>query len=153
MKEAKKELAVAALENGTVIDHLPCTAVYKAVRILGIENMSNSVTIGNNLASKRMGRKAIIKVADIEFDTNSLNRIAIIAPNAVVNTIRDYTVAEKKTVELPDVLVGVVRCSNPKCITNNEPMSTRFEVVDRENTVLRCCYCNRCVDGRDAEIL
>lgn len=153
MKEAKKELAVAALENGTVIDHLPCTAVYKAVRILGIENMSNSVTIGNNLASKRMGRKAIIKVADIEFDTNSLNRIAIIAPNAVVNTIRDYTVADKKTVELPDVLVGVVRCSNPKCITNNEPMSTRFEVVDRENTVLRCCYCNRCVDGRDAEIL
>ncbi len=153
MNQQKKELAVAALENGTVIDHLPCGAVYKAVRILGIENMDSSVTIGNNLASKRLGRKGIIKVADVEFPEDVLNRIAIIAPSTVVNTIRDYNVVEKRQVRLPDTLVGIVRCPNPKCITNNEPMATRFEVADRASTTLRCCYCNRCVDGKDAEIL
>ncbi len=153
MNETKKELAVAALENGTVIDHLPCQAVYKAVRILGIENMDNSVTIGNNLTSGRFGRKGIIKVAGVEFDDAVLNRIAIFAPTAVVNTIRNYRVAEKRTVKLPDVLVGVVRCTNPKCITNNEPMDTCFEVVDRNDITLRCHYCNRTVDGHDAEII
>ncbi|MDE6464700.1 MAG: aspartate carbamoyltransferase regulatory subunit [Muribaculaceae bacterium] len=153
MNEVKKELAVAALENGTVIDHLPCSAVYKAVRILGIEDMHNSVTIGNNLASGRLGRKGIIKVADVEFDDTVLNRIAVFAPTAVVNTIRNYRVASKKPVSLPDVLVGVVHCSNPKCITNNEPMKTSFEVIDRDNVTLRCRYCNRTVSGPDAEIL
>lgn len=153
MNEVKKELAVAALENGTVIDHLPCSAVYKAVRILGIEDMRNSVTIGNNLASGRLGRKGIIKVADVEFDDMVLNRIAVFAPTAVVNTIRNYRVASKKPVSLPDVLVGVVHCSNPKCITNNEPMKTSFEVIDRDNVTLRCRYCNRTVGGPDAEIL
>lgn len=153
MNEVKKELAVAALENGTVIDHLPCSSVYKAVRILGIEDMRNSVTIGNNLASGRLGRKGIIKVADVEFDDMVLNRIAVFAPTAVVNTIRNYRVASKKPVSLPDVLVGVVHCSNPKCITNNEPMKTSFEVIDRDNVTLRCRYCNRTVGGPDAEIL
>lgn len=150
MKEAKK-MAVAALENGTVIDHLPCGTVYKAVRILGLENTRNSVTIGDNLASKRLGLKGIIKVADIELDEAALNRIAVIAPKAVVNTIRNYEVVAKKTVELPDVLVGVVRCSNPKCITNNEPMATRFDVENGQS--LRCHYCNKTVRPEAADIL
>lgn len=151
MKEAKK-LAVAALENGTVIDHLPCGTVYKAVRILGLENTPCSVTIGDNLPSNRLGRKGIIKVADIELDEADLNRIAVIAPNAVVNTIRNYEVVAKRTVTLPEVLVGVVRCSNPKCITNNEPMATRFD-VDASDGSLRCHYCNKPVRPENADIL
>ncbi len=151
MKETKK-LAVAALENGTVIDHLPCGTVYKAVRILGLENTRNSVTIGDNLASNRLGLKGIIKVADIELDQDALDRIAVIAPNAVVNTIRNFEVASKRAVKLPDVLVGVVRCSNPKCITNNEPMRTRFN-VDADSGMLRCHYCNKTVKPENADIL
>lgn len=151
MKEAKK-LAVAALENGTVIDHLPCGTVYKAVRILGLENTRNSVTIGDNLASGRLGLKGIIKVAGIELDEAALNRIAVIAPNAVVNTIRNYEVVAKKAVKLPEVLVGVVRCPNPKCITNNEPMATRFD-VENGCTQLRCHYCNNTVRPEAADIL
>ena len=133
MTQNKKELAVAALRAGTVIDRVPCDALFKAVRILGIEKMKNHVTIGNNLFSHRLGTKGIIKVADVEFPEDVLNRIALIAPNAKINIIRDYEVAEKRLVSLPDEIVGIVRCGNPKCITNNEPMRTRFSVIDRED--------------------
>lgn len=149
----KKELAVAALRNGTVIDHIPASAVFKAVKILGIEKLGNAVTIGFNLDSKKLGRKGIIKVADVEFDEAALNRIALIAPNAVVNIIRDFNVAEKRKVELPDTITGIVKCANPKCITNNEPMATRFLVVSRNPVEIRCHYCNHTVSGKDSKIL
>ena len=149
----KKELAVAALRNGTVIDHIPSSALFKAVRILGIEYIETSVTIGNNLESEKLGTKGIIKVADVEFDEATLNRIAIIAPTAVVNIIRDYKVVEKHPVRLPETVVGIVKCANPKCITNNEPMYTRFHVVSSSPVVIRCHYCNHAVAGKDAEIL
>lgn len=153
MNTDKKELAVAALRNGTVIDHIPSEALFKAVRILGIEGLDKSVTIGNNLSSGRLGKKGIIKVADVEFPEDVLNRIAIIAPTAIVNIIRDYEVVEKRPVSLPDTLVGIVRCSNPKCITNHEPMATRFDVVDRKNITIRCHYCGHSTDGAGAEIM
>lgn len=137
----KTELAVAALKAGTVIDHIPSDVLFKVVSLLGIEHMHSHVTIGNNLKSGRLGSKGIIKVADVEFPEEVLNRIAILAPTAKVNVIRDYEVVEKRTVELPDSLVGIVRCTNPKCITNNEPMKTRFTVIDRNPVAVRCDYC------------
>ncbi len=149
----KKELAVAAIQYGTVIDHIPAAALFTAVRILGIEHMTNAVTIGNNLASGKLGAKGIIKVEGKEFDEATLNRIALIAPTAVVNVIRDYTVVEKRPVRLPDELVGLVKCDNPKCITNHEPMRTRFATVRRSPVEIRCCYCNRAVSGNKAHIL
>lgn len=139
----KKELAVAALENGTVIDHIPSDSLFKVVDLLGIQSIENNVTIGNNLDSKKYGKKGIIKVADITFPESILNRIAIIAPNAVINIIKDYEVVEKHPVSLPDNIYGIVKCSNPKCITNNEPMRTHFHVLDRENMVIKCHYCER----------
>lgn len=153
MTTDKKELAVAALRNGTVIDHIPSSALFRAVRILGIEGLDTAVTIGNNLASHRFGTKGIIKVADVEFSEEVLNRIAIIAPTAMVNIIRDYEVVEKRPVALPDVLVGLVRCTNPKCITNHEPMLTRFNVINHENVRIRCHYCNHTQEGSKAEII
>lgn len=150
----KNELAVAALERGTVIDHIPSSAVFKAVKILGLENTPHAVTIGCNLASAKFGNKGIIKVADMEFDDATLNRIALIAPTAVINIIRDYHVVEKHPVALPDTIVGIVRCANPKCVTNNEPMATKFDVVAREpHTLIRCRYCNHSVAGDQAKIL
>lgn len=147
IEEKKQQLAVAALRNGTVIDHIPSDVLFKAVRILGIEKMPNNVTIGNNLASKKLGTKGIIKVADTFFPEETLNRIALIAPTAKVNIIRDYEVVEKRHVELPSIITGIVTCSNPKCITNNEPMKTRFEVVEPEGdeVKIKCCYCSRAV--------
>lgn len=149
---SKKELAVAALADGTVIDHIPSAALFKAVKILGIEGLDTSVTIGNNLESHRLGRKGIIKVAGTYFPEATLNRIALIAPTAKINIIRDFEVTEKHPVTLPDTITGIVRCYNPKCITNNEPMDTRFEVVDREDVAIRCHYCGRIVKAADAII-
>lgn len=150
----KKELAVAALKDGTVIDHIPSNAVFKAVKVLGLEDSTHAVTVGMNLESERLGKKGIIKVSDVEYDNDTLNRIALIAPLAVVNVIRDYEVVKKHPISLPDTIIGIVRCANPKCITNNEPMRTKFDVVQREPaTVIRCRYCNHSVPGADAKIL
>ena len=153
MTSDKKELAVAALRAGTVIDHIPAPALFAAVRILGIESMDKSVTIGNNLASGHLGSKGIIKVADTEFPQDVLDRIAIIAPTAVVNIIRDYEVVEKRPVNLPDVITGIVRCPNPKCITNHEPMPTRFDVTNKSAVELRCYYCGHSVGSDEAPSL
>lgn len=149
----KKELAVAALQNGTVIDHIPSSMLFKAVKILGIESLQTHVTIGNNLSSSKLGTKGIIKVADVLFPQATLNRIALIAPTAKVNIIRDFEVVEKNRVTLPDNIVGIVKCGNPKCITNNEPMKTRFEVIDHDDVTIRCHYCGHSVKSKDAVII
>ena len=143
MNEKKQALQVAALKNGTVIDHIPSDRLFTVVKLLGLENMQNNITIGFNLHSQKLGTKGIIKIADKFFCDEEINRIAVIAPNVKLNIIRDYEVVEKREVSLPDELVGIVKCGNPKCITNNEPMPTRFHVVDKENCVLRCHYCEK----------
>lgn len=149
----KKELAVAALRNGTVIDHIPSRVLFKCVQILGLENVGTQLTIGNNLTSGKHGTKGIIKVADIFFAEETLNRIAFIAPDAVINTIRDFEVVEKRKVVLPDTVKGIVKCDNPKCITNHEPMATKFEVVDHIEGIVKCCYCGHNTNREKAAIL
>lgn len=147
MSTDKKELAVAALKNGTVIDHIPTDALFKAVDLLGIAHLDKSITIGYNLQSNRLGKKGIIKVADTFFPDEILNRIAIIAPSAVINTIKDFEVIKKEAVSLPDEVIDLVVCNNPKCITRNEPMKSRFDVIDKENVTLKCRYCEHDVSG------
>lgn len=142
MSEKRTELQVAALCNGTAIDHIPSDQVFKVASLLGIEKLGNRVTIGNNLESKKMGKKGIIKIADRFFEEDEINRIALIAPNVVLNIIKDYAVIEKKRVTIPHIITDIVKCNNPKCITNNEPMHTRFEVDDKEEIELHCLYCD-----------
>lgn len=141
MTKNKKELAVAALENGTVIDHIPSEALFQVVDLLGLRSVTNNVTIGFNLDSSEMGKKGIIKIADIEYPEEVLNRIALIAPTAVINIIKNYDVVAKRPVSLPDTLINIVKCPNPKCITNNEPMRTHFEVVSHRPLSLKCHFC------------
>ena len=102
MNANKKELEVAALENGTVIDHIPSDQLFKVVSLLGLEKLNKSITIGNNLISKKIGKKGIIKIADTFFKEEEINKIALIAPNAKINIIKDYRVTEKRPVTLPD---------------------------------------------------
>ncbi len=142
MKERRTELQVAALCNGTAIDHIPSNVVFKVVSLLGLEKLNNPITIGNNLESKKMNTKGIIKIADKFFEEDVINKIALIAPNVVLNIIKDYEVIEKKQVILPHTIKGIVKCNNPKCITNNEPMATHFEVIDHDKIELRCHYCD-----------
>lgn len=128
----KKELQVAALENGTVIDHIPSDKVFTVVSLLDLQNTDGNITIGNNFESKKLGKKGIIKVADRFFTDEEVSRLSVVAPNIKLNIIRHYEVVEKKQIVMPDELKGIVKCNNPKCITNNEPMQTWFHVVDKE---------------------
>ena len=144
-----KELQVAALKSGTAIDHIPSDQLFKVVKLLRLHTLKNSITIGNNFDSKKMGTKGIIKISDKFFEEDEINRIALVAPKVKLNIIRDYEVVEKKRVSLPDMVVGIVKCNNPKCITNNEPMPTHFHVVDKEEVVLQCHYCEIKINKED----
>ena len=139
----KKERLVAAIENGTVIDHIPAEKTFQVVDLLGLQHLDTPVTIGFNYTSKKLGRKGIIKVSGKFFSDNEISRLSVVAPKVVLNIIKDYEVVEKKTVETPDELRGIVKCNNPKCITNNEPMETVFNVVDKEHGILKCRYCDK----------
>jgi len=142
-RKKKEKLLVAALENGTAIDHIPPEQLFKVASLLELDKMNNRITIGNNLFSKKMGSKGVIKISDKFFAEDEINRIALVAPNVVLNIIRDYEVAEKKAISLPGKIVGIVKCNNPKCISNNEPMLSQFDVIDSENVTLKCHYCER----------
>ena len=148
-----KEMQVAAIENGTVIDHIPAEKTYQVAQLLNLKEMSTPVTIGYNLPSKKIGKKGIIKVADKFFTDEEINRLSVVAPKIVLSVIRDYEVVEKKTVETPDELRGIVKCNNPKCITNNEPMATVFNVVDKEKGILKCHYCDKEQDINKVELV
>ena len=139
----KKERLVAAIENGTVIDHIPAEKTFQVATLLGIQSLEGPVTIGNNFASQKVGRKGIIKVSDKFFTDDGISRLSVIVPTVVLSIIRDYEVVEKKTVVTPDVLRGIVKCNNPKCITNNEPMDTLFHVVNKNLRILKCHYCDK----------
>ena len=139
----KKEMQVSAIENGTVIDHIPAEKTYEVVDLLGLKNSLDPVTIGYNLPSKKIGKKGIIKITNRFFSQEEISRLSVVAPKIVLNIIKDYEVAEKKTVELPEELRGIVKCNNPKCITNNEPMQTVFNVIDKTQGILKCRYCDK----------
>ncbi len=139
----KKERLVAAIKNGTVIDHIPSDKTFQVISLLGLQRMTSPVTIGYNYPSTKVGSKGIIKVSDKFFTDDEISRLSVVAPNVVLNVIRDYEVTEKKTVETPDELCGIVKCNNPKCITNNEPMRTIFHVVDKKHGLLKCHYCDK----------
>jgi len=148
----KKELKVVALKNGTVIDHIPSDKLFKVVSILHLDKVKNQLTFGNNLESRKLGTKGIVKVSELYFQQNVIDKIALVAPNAKLNVIKDYVVVEKKSVHLSDEITDIVRCANPKCITNNEPVTTKFFVVQKEPIMLRCNYCERIIHEDDLKI-
>jgi aspartate carbamoyltransferase regulatory subunit len=146
----KKERLVAAIEHGTVIDHIPAEKTYQVASLLGLFDLKTPVTIGFNYPSKKVGSKAIIKVSDKFFTDDEISRLSVVAPNVILSIIRDYEVVEKKAVETPGEIKGIVKCNNPKCITNNEPMTTYFHVT---NGQLTCHYCEKEQDINKVELL
>jgi len=146
-------LSVSAIQNGTVIDHVPAKNLFKVIQILRLDHIENQITFGTNLESKKLGRKAIIKISEKFFEDDDINRIALVAPEAKLNIIRDYEVVEKKVVEVPDTIVGIAKCMNPKCITNFEPVVTRFKVISKKNVSLRCHYCEKITNQENLQII
>lgn len=138
-----KQLIVSAIKNGTVIDHIPAKNLFKVIAILNLDEIDTQITFGTNLESKKLGSKAIVKIADKYFLDEEINKIALVAPQAKLNIIRDFEVIEKRVVEVPDTFVGIVKCVNPKCITNVEPIVTKFTVISKTDMALKCHYCEK----------
>ncbi|MBQ1827758.1 MAG: aspartate carbamoyltransferase regulatory subunit [Prevotella sp.] len=146
----KKEMLVAAIQNGTVIDHIPSEKAYQVAQLLKLAELDTPVTIGYNFRSKKLGRKGIIKVEDKFFTDEEISRLSVVAPNIVLNIIKNFEVVEKKTVTTPEEIHGIVKCNNPVCITNNEPMKTYFHVL---NGILTCHYCEKEQDINKVELV
>ena len=141
-----RELKVQPIRNGTVIDHIAPGTALKVLRILKLPKPEtrSSITAALNVPSKKGGKKDIVKVEDRELDPREVDKIALIAPKATINIIREYNVAEKHNVRIPQNVTGIVRCGNPNCITNQqEPVAPQFSVAATDPPRLRCHYCDR----------
>ena len=149
----QKKLLVAAIENGTVIDHIPAEKTFQVVSLLELNKLDSVVTIGQNYSSEKVGKKGLIKVSNKFFTDEEISRLSVVAPKVVLSIIKGYNVVEKKTVETPDELKGIIRCNNPKCITNNEPMQTVFRVVNKQLGTVRCHYCDKEQDIKLVELV
>lgn len=141
-----KELKVQPIKNGMVIDHITCGMALKVLRIISIDEkgVDSTVSVVMHVPSKRTGWKDIVKVEDRELEPKEVDKISLIASSATINIIRNYEVAEKHKVQLPEVIKGIVRCANPSCITNlNEPVETIFTIKSKNPLKLKCHYCDR----------
>ena len=149
----RKQLVVSAIKDGTVIDHIPAKALFKVIDILGLDHIEKQITFGTNLESKKLGRKGIMKLTGVFFKQEDLDRIALVAPDVKVNIIKDYEVVEKKVVEIPDKIEGIVKCVNPMCITNKEAVRTKFDLVSRHPVRIKCHYCEKITDANNMAII
>lgn len=140
--EKKKELKVQAIDQGTVIDHIPSQQTMKVVEILSA--MDDFVTIGINFPSKTMKLKGVVKIANRMLTENEVNKIAVFAPGASVNIIENYKVVRKTQVHIPECIIGILKCSNPKCVTNSdEDVVTKFYLKTQVPLSVMCHYCER----------
>ncbi|MCK4270918.1 MAG: aspartate carbamoyltransferase regulatory subunit [Methanogenium sp.] len=146
LSEKPKDLLISPIKNGTVIDHITAGEAINVLKILGITGTTDEcLSIATNVESRLTHKKDVVKVENRELKKEEVDRIALIAPNATINIIRDYKVTEKKGVHIPKVLIGIIRCTNPGCITNtDEPIESKFEVI---GTGLHCLYCDNFISG------
>jgi aspartate carbamoyltransferase regulatory subunit len=140
-RDAREGLLISPIRNGTVIDHISGGEALNVLKIIGITGATTeSISVATNVKSGKVGKKDIVKIENRELRKDEVDRIALIAPKASINIIRNYEVFEKKGVETPKLLIGIVRCPNPGCITNtNEPIQSKFEVV---HNGVHCLYCD-----------
>ncbi len=155
MNDGEMKLRVTPIGNGTVIDHIPAGQALNVLKILGIDRTTQAtISLLMNVSSRRSGRKDIVKVEDRELKEEEVNKISLIAPGATINIIRDRRVVDKYTVDMPDLIVGVLRCPNPSCISNtNEPINSRFIVKSKNPVILRCVYCEQAIAENIADYL
>lgn len=144
--EEVKEFKVTPIKNGTVIDHITCNTALEVLKILGITEggVNSTVSVLMHVPSSKAGWKDVVKIEDRELDAKEVDKIALIAPFATINIIRNYNVAEKHRVELPEMVKGIVKCANLNCITNlKEPVESKFNVTSKDPPKLKCWYCER----------
>jgi len=142
----KKYMKVERIERGTVIDHILPARAFDVLRVLRLSN-DRSMSILVNTHSKKGGKKDILKFEDVELSAEEANLVALISPQATINYIVDGKVARKFNAESPEVVRGILTCSNPNCISNrNEPITTEFKKVSAKDQRYVCSYCERDIE-------
>lgn len=146
-EESAHELRISKIRNGTVIDHIAGGHAPDVLAILGIDSATDEVvSVGMNVPSDRLGYKDVVKIEGRELSQDEVEVISLVAPAASINIIREYDVIEKNRVERPSTVEGVLSCPNRNCITTaDEPVATRFEVLDDG---VRCLYCGTIIRRR-----
>ena len=142
---SKGTLMVEAIANGTVIDHIAPGQAMNILRLFNFLGKHNHITVGFNLRSGELGSKDIIKIADVTFSPSETEQLAILAPNATINNIKDYKVIDKYNLRLPLESVGAFSCPNSNCVTHMEKAATpRFKIFKQgDQVMMRCHYCER----------
>ena len=144
----ESELIVRRIREGTVIDHIDEGKGIQVLNALGIDGKDGGlITIALNVPSGKYKKKDIIKVENKFLEDDDTNKLAVIAPKATVNIIKNYKLVEKRRVSLPNEIDRIFRCSNPECVTNSsEHIESIMDVIDKEGLVLKCRYCGRVLD-------
>lgn len=143
----EKLLKVQKIEDGTVIDHIAAGKGWEVVKLLGLDEYPETVTLLSNVHSKSQGKKDVIKIEHKQLDKKEVDEIALVSPHASVNLIKKFEVQKKYNVKLPKEVEGILKCTNPACVTHAEPVETRFAVEKEEPLKLRCAYCERTQSG------
>ncbi|MHB1908785.1 MAG: aspartate carbamoyltransferase regulatory subunit [Nitrososphaerales archaeon] len=152
MSSEETQLLIRRIKEGTVIDHIKAGEALHVLDILDITGKEGElVSVAMNVPSSKLGTKDVVKVANRFLKPEETDKLALVAPAASVNIIRNYRVAEKRKVELPDIFKGILKCPNPTCISNvkGEPIVPTIDVVDKESPILKCRFCQRLITQND----
>lgn len=149
-----RELQIAALENGIVIDHIPAEKTFQIIDILKLKEYNEIITIATNLKSSSLGKKGLIKIADKQLDEQELGKISLIAPNVTINIIEKFKVVKKIKLSIPYEIVEIIKCNNSKCISNHENIHSKFLKITTNNdeTKFKCYYCERVICHNEIEL-
>jgi len=155
MKIKRTELKVSAIRTGTVIDHIPAENTFRVFSMLNLENSTDHVYFGTNLESKKLGKKGIIKISNKFFEPEEISKIALVAPHATLIVIKDYEIIKKERIALPREIDKIVKCVNPKCITNNQNVPTHFQVIKDHHGIMKlaCHYCEKTMSMENIEFV
>jgi aspartate carbamoyltransferase regulatory subunit len=146
-----KQIKVNAIKNGTVIDHIKAGTGLKVINILKLKQ-NDVIMLGINLKSNKIGKKDILKIENRELTHDEVNIIALIAPNATLTIINNYEVTQKQSLMMPKIIKELIVCPNPKCITNLEGITSRFELTEEKTGTIRCGYCEKKYQVDDVSI-
>lgn len=145
-----KTLSVAAIKDGTVIDHIPSGGALILLQLLKLLSGHHRISLGINFSSASMGFKDLIKIENRYLTDKEAHDIAIFAPQATINRIKNYKIVHKISAKLPHRVERILVCPNPRCITNCEPVKTLFTVEERkQNVLLRCHFCEKIFDRQE----
>lgn len=145
------QLLVRRIKDGTVIDHIEAGKALVVLRVIDITGKDgNVITVAMNVPSNKHIKKDIVKIENRFLMKYETDKLALIAPRATINIIKDYKLVEKRKIQLPDSIVGIFRCPNLKCISNSEEdIRSTLDIVDKQNIILECRYCARTLTIND----